>query len=487
MSALFGSIHALIGKVESALDHGKTNIALRIIHDFVERIVTEPTCTAQVFSSRDLDKLCLRIGQHNLSRLIIPCGNPPEGKGNRPLVVYLVSRLQRSGGHSRLILDFIRAQPEKNHLILSTEIGGSSDKDFILHVFAKDQSVRFVCAPAGNFESRLKWLQLALLGSQPEHVYLFNHHQDSVAAAALVPELTLTGSFCHHGDHHLCLGVHLSHLTHIDFHPMGYHHCRDELEISNQYLPLTFEDKQCVSYKTDFMTGGALVTATAARSNKVEIPYYVSYLDTIPRVLKTTGGRHVHIGRLTPWALRQIYSQMRKQGVPKDRFVYIKWTPSVWKTLQEYKADVYIASFPYGAGLTLIEAMGAGVPVIMHEHMYSRVLSGLELAYPEAFRWSNVDDLIIHLQTLSIGRLNHERYLSRQQYETFHRSEITNIYLNSPDFLSLKIPPLISDFKPRYDEWAAWIESQLNFRRLGYRLVYRAYRAIRRALRVNYL
>lgn len=474
------SVRSLISRAETALGRGSINIALRLVHNFVERIVTEPICAAQVFASHDLDQLCLRIGRQNLTSLAAPQDGPPPCRKNGPTVIYLVSRLQRSGGHSRLVQDFIRAQPEKNHLILSTEVGGPSDKDYFSQIFATDENVRFVRAPGGGFETRLRWLQSTLLISRPEHVYLFNHHQDSVAVAALVPELGIEGSFCHHGDHHLCLGVHMNHLTHIDLHPMGYHYCRDELGVDNRYLPLTFEDKRCLPVQTDFTHGGPLTTATAARSNKVEIPYYVSYLDTIPRVLKITRGRHIHIGRLTPWALRRIYSQMRKLGVQKDRFVYIEWTPSVWQTLQNQKVDVYIASFPYGAGLTLIEAMGAGIPVILHQHMFSRVLSGLELAYPQAFSWTDPEDLLRHMATLNPESLQHEKHLARERYEAFHHPQMLRDYLREPDTMQVTVPQLTSEFRPRHDEWAAWTERQLTLSRLAYRFAYRTWRRLRR-------
>lgn len=479
---MFNSIRALIGRAEHAIDQGQFNFALRIIHDFVEQIVTEPLCTSQVFASRDLDQLCLRIGRQNLSSLGVNQIDPWPHRTGRSRIVYVVSRVQRSGGHSRLVQDFIRAQPDKDHLIFSTGVGGPSDEDYLSKVYAHDDSVRFMSAPHTDLQSRLTWLQSMLAGSQPEHVHLVNHHQDSVAVAALVPELGLKGSFLHHGDHHLCLGVHLSHLTHVDLHPMGYHYCHDELGVDNRYLPLTFEDKHFVPAQTEFASGGYLTTATAARSNKIEIPYYVSYLDIIPRVLKVTRGRHIHIGKLTPWALRRMRAQMRKNGVSEDRLIYIEWTPSVWKSLQVHAVDVYIASFPYGAGLTLIEAMGAGVPVIMHQHMQSRVLSGLELAYPEAFCWADPEVLLSHLAALVPERLEFEKRLSRQRYETFHRPEILSAYLYDPDSTQLSIPPLSREFKPRYDEWAAWAESQLSFSRLAYRFAYRTGRRLRSLL-----
>lgn len=475
----YSSIRELVILAEGALLSGRIDDALRIVHDFVEQIITEPLCTAQVFASRDLDRLCLRIGQLSFKRLGARQVDPWIGQRRGPLVVYLVSRMQNSGGHSRLLEDFIRAQPNKDHLVLSTEIGGPSDRGASGRFSSPEGNVRVLFASRGNLQSRLTWLQSVLCASTPERVYLLNHHQDSAAVAALVPELGLRGTFVHHGDHHLCLGVHMEHLTHLDLHPMGYHYCRNDLGVDNSYLPLTFENECPQPEQPEVERGKRLITATSARSNKVEIPYYVSYLDIIAQILKVTCGHHIHIGRLTPWALRRIRNELHKNGIEQDRFVYIEWVPSVWRALQENGVDVYIASFPYGAGLTLIEAMGAGIPVIMHKHMYSRVLSGLELAYQGAFAWAEPEDLLMHLGALRPEGLKHEKNLSRRQYELFHRPEVLQAYLGDPDRFSMPTPPLSADFRARYDEWAAWAERQLTIRRFVFRFAYRAWRRIR--------
>lgn len=477
------SVRSLISRADNALQQDAINSALRLVHNFVERVITNPICTSQVFASRDLDALCLRIGRHHLARLKSSQGSLPRFVGDGNTIVYLVSRLQRSGGHSRLVQDFIRAQPSKNHLILSTEVGGPSDHDYFSKLFAAKGTVRFLRAPGGNLRARLAWLQGTLLATRPEHVYLFNHHQDSVAVAALVPELNLAGSFCHHGDHHLCLGVYSPHLTHLDFHPMGFHCCHDDLGIDNRYLPLTFEDKSAANTpQHPIRNTPEIRTATAARYNKIEIPYYVSYLDLIPEVLATTKGSHLHIGKLSPWALRRLRSNLSRRGIAADRLIYMEWTPSVWKTLEAHRVDVYLASFPYGAALTLIEAMGAGIPVIMHQHLYSRVLSCLELAYTEAFSWADPQDLLNHLAALTPERLQHERQLSRQRYTLYHRPEILQTYLADQQQTRLNIPPLRKDFKPRWDEWATWVDSQLTWSNLFRVNGFRALRKLRSLL-----
>lgn len=464
--------------IETAIQRGEINLALKKIHDLVESVIAEPIFTALLFGSYELDQWCLAIGQKNLANLPSFHRDVAANFDKTETVIFLVSRLQRSGGHLRLVQDMIRAQPEKNHLVISTELGGSSDKNFLLKLFAPEKNVRFRYSPSGNFEFRLSWLQSTLLGINIEHLYLLNHHQDSVAVSALVPDLGLKGTFIHHGDHHLCLGVCLKHLTHVDLHPMGFYHCRDELGLNNHYLPLTFEDKQSEPSATEFKLGGAITTATAARYNKVEIPYHVSYLDAIALILKATGGRHIHIGKLTPWGLNRIYKQMRKHGLSKNRFIYIDWTPSVWKTLQAYSVDVYIASFPYGGGLTLIEAQGAGIPIITHRHVHSRVLSGLELAYPEAFSWSYIEELLNHLAELTPSQLEIESGLARHHYETYHGSEILEEYLNSSHSWCLVPGPLVKTFKPRWIDWALCIQMQQSITQLVYRRIYRFLRKI---------
>jgi glycosyltransferase involved in cell wall biosynthesis len=453
-----------------------------LIHDFVELIITEPLCTSQIFGSKDLDNLCQRIGKANLTAIEKKNGDATVSDQDRPLVVYIVTKLQRSGGHSRVIEDFIKARPEARHIILSTELAGRSDADYLVSRLVKQVSIAFESVPKGNYQQRLNWLQKRLLEIHPNKIYLFNHHQDSVAVAAIQPEMGLDAYFYHHGDHHLCLGVYLSHLKHIDPHPMGYQNCRVVLGIENFYIPLTVEDKGANPSDWTFLNDHSITTCTAARSNKIEIPYFISYLDMVPQIMKTTGGKHVHIGRLSPWALHRIRREIKRCGLEHDRFVYTPWVPSVWKALHNHRVDLYIASFPYGGGLTLIEAMGAGVPVALHKHIYSRVLSGIDLAYPGAFSWRSPNELLDFCANLTPEYLEASSRSARLQYLKFHRREILEDCLGGSDQTTLTPGDLKDDFVPESDEWAYWMEKQVSFERVIRRGMYRTFRAIRAKL-----
>ncbi len=299
------SVLSISRRVVESIDNNDLDAALHLIHRTVERIITEPLCTSQVFGSKTLDDLCQRIGKASLAEIGRETAEATQRPPDRPVFAYIVTKLQKSGGHTRVIEDFIKARPEARHVILFTDLDGKSDAGYLSSGLAKQADVVMEHAPKATYRQRLTWLQTRLLQIRPKRAYLFNHHEDSVAVAAIQPEMKLDAGFYHHGDHHLCLGVYLSHLRHIDPHPMGYRNCRDALGIDNIYVPLTIEDKGARPADLPFLHDGTLTTCTAARANKIEIPYFVSYLDVVPKLLKATGGRHIHIGWLTPWALFQ--------------------------------------------------------------------------------------------------------------------------------------------------------------------------------------
>lgn len=454
----------------------KTNQALVELQNAVISIITNPLYTARIFDAPALDLLCADLGKLCLGQ----CSNAPKSAilMSTDTVVFVASRLQSSGGHTRVIQDFVRILPHKNKLLFVTEVPGLSDREKV-EPELNSLGAKVEWAPRGNLEKRLVWLQGRLVKLCARDVYLFNHHEDSVAVAAMQAVRNSKIHFYHHGDHHLCLGMHLEGAHHIDIHAFGFHNCRDNLGIKdNSYLPLVAQDLGNRPRTQPFMPDGKLTTCTAAGKNKLEVAHFVNYVEVIPQLLATTGGRHIHIGRLSFWARYKIKKTMHKLGVKSESFEYISWVPSVWKAIQELHVDLFISSFPIVGGKTLVEVMGAGVPLVVHDHPTSRFLGGVDMVYPEAFCWRYPQDLVAYCKKLTAPELLTQSVNAREHYLKYYRDDLLKKALVDGETCS---PPPLHPLPINIDllQEASNIRYHSGFRRIVYKFLYRSYKRLR--------
>lgn len=417
-------------------------ICLAKVEKLVDYLFCEPLTVGKIYGSRDLDAVCQQVGRRNLERLGLVA--PPAG--NPEVAVYIASKLQASGGHTAALLDTIRLSPKRRSIVVVTGVCGKTKRSAVSQRFSGIPNTELVYAPAGGHLAKLSWLQTFLHDVAPAIVWLFNHHQDSVAVAAVQPDRGYRLNFYHHGDDRLCLGVCLSFGTHFDTSPILFHHCRNVVQVEgNRYLPLVVADqretprpKRCSS---------ELVTCTAAGFNKVEVDYFVQYVDIIPRLLRITRGRHIHIGRLSPLARWRLRREMRREGVPLESFSYIPYVPSVWRALQDHEVDLYLASFPYGGGRTLVEVMGAGVPAIVHRHIADRMIGGLDMIYDGAPTWREPDELYELVRNIDRTFLVEQGLMARAWYEKYHRDTIVAESIANPN-APLDVPQLKPNYMP---------------------------------------
>lgn len=475
-SVLLEQVRNYIKNTAKSINCYKFNDALISVRNCVNYVITNPVYTSKLFESEVLDTLCAQIGRTSYQSFL------GEKKSSVQVqldtVVFVASRMQSSGGHTRVIEDFLRTLPHKNKLVLVTEVPGRSDREKVEpKLRALDAKVEW--AARGNLAKRLEWLQRRLIELRAGDVYLFNHHEDSVAVAAMQAVTDSQIHFYHHGDHHLCLGMHLKGARHIDIHAFGFHNCRTNLGISNNYyLPLVAQDLGNRSQSQSFMSDGKLTTCTAAGKNKLEVAHSVSYVEVIPQMLAATGGRHVHIGRLSFWAQYKIKRAMRKLGVKPEAFVYIPWVPSVWKALQEMRVDLFIASFPIVGGKTLVEVMGAGIPLIVHDHPTSRFLGGVDMVYPEAFCWRYPLDLLTYCKEITAAELVNQSTLARAHYIRYYHDDLLKKALLGGEVCT---PPPLHPLPNSIDvlQEAMNINYHSGYGRITYKRLYRAYKHFR--------
>jgi hypothetical protein len=434
---MYMTVDRLYACIRRHIECGDLEGALRQIKTFVELIVADDGCTARVFSSKDLDALCMEIGRLSLQYI---GGQAPVAEYDQKLTVWLATELYAAGGHTAVLQDLIEALPQRRHMVISTGIMGAIQRAVIEKRFA-GYDVELVWAPEGALLEKLSWLQRELLRLRPQQVFLFNHHQDVVAVAAVQPELQAQLCYYHHADHQLALGVHLPHALHIDPHNMGFFNCRDALGVSgNVYLPMTVPDRGGRSQDWVFARDG-MVTCSSGSLHKFETPYRYSYLEIVPQLLQTTGGKHVHIGPLSSVALGKIRAGIAAAGISLDKFIHVPLTPSVWQALLDHRVDVYLVSFPHGGGRASIEVMGSATPVVVHQHYRSRFLGGADMLYAEACAWENPSGLMEYLGKLSVLDIKRQSALARSHYEHHHRPELLNVALRS-DFTNLPAHPI---------------------------------------------
>lgn len=413
---MYKSIHAFENNVRNYIVRGQFEKALYAIQSFVEHIVYLPYGAGNILSSSILDELCQTIGAHFFQKT-------DQSHTGSDLIVYIATQLYTSGGHTAVIEDFIRYQPDKKHCIVMTDIFNLSDKKIIEQRFLQF-NVNFLWAPRDNLTTKLKWLQNTLINLQPQKVFMFNHHQDAVTVAAMQPNLVKELCFFHHADYELCLGVHLSHALHIDAQSLGFHNCRHKIGIKNNiYWPLVVADQNYDSARK-FLVEGKLITCSSGSPKKFEVPYDYSYIDLVPQILAATKGKHIHIGKLSKKSLEKIYNSLKRYNIPSDRFVHIPWVKSVWESLISQKVDVYLSSFPISGGRTTIEALGSGTPIIMHENYRSEYLGQVYMAYPQVLCWRQPHQLLTLLKEYNSENLKQHSFWAREHYEKYYAPEL---------------------------------------------------------------
>ncbi|MCK9353813.1 MAG: hypothetical protein M0P59_06605 [Gallionella sp.] len=474
--ALIRSIATLQETLDTQIAQGDLDSALHLIHRTVDQVFCEPINTAQIFGSKLLDEYCQKAGAINWRRIQNSAQPAHRNNESGNTVVYVASRLYDFGGHTPVVADIIRLGPSARSIILITGTVGATNLAAIRHRFEGLTQVSLECAPHGTFLEKLNWLQRKLLEFSPSTVWLFNHNQDSVAVAAVQPDAGYRLRYYHHGDHQLCLGVYLDYADHIDPHPMGFHNCRDHLGIqNNRYLPLTVKDHGAPPAKEARTSDAMLITCTAASRGKIEAPYFINYADVIPEMLHASGGKHIHIGPLSSMTLWRIRRAMRKLGVPDNGFVHIPYVRSVWDALHEYRVNLYITSFPYSGGRTLIEAMGAGVAVALHLHCRSRLLSSFDMAFEGAMLWRSPSELYKYVQQTDAETLRQQGKAARKKYLECYREEaLAGALINWEH--PLPPPPLLKGYTPDKLQQALDITNQVSFIGALHRVLCRAVR-----------
>jgi hypothetical protein len=405
---------------------GNVSAALQMIVDLVRHIRVRERSLGRVFSSKQLDELCLELGR--TMEISTPSAFDAEQS------VFLVTAVYKTGGHTRVLKDLIETDPGTKKVVLITNVteGIDASKPHIeekdVQEILTDNMAEYRIAPAASLSHRLRWLQTQLSALRPARTYILQHPFDAVAVAGCQPGLSGKFFYLHNCDHMLGLGVHNPCTVHIDFNAKSFYNCRDSEGTTNNVVwPLTslnVFDRPAES----FFFRDRLTTATCGGSQKFGrphlldvMPYRFPYEETVPVILGATNGLHIHIGALESDMEAGISAALSSAGIPSSRFMNIPFVPNLAKALRELKVDVYVASFPWGGGRASMEAMAAGLPIIVHSNYRSIFFTDENEVYPEAMSWRSPGELGSQLSSLNEADLRRHAASSFDFFVRHHR------------------------------------------------------------------
>lgn len=415
----------LKNNIEKLIVRGNTDQALSLLCQYTHDLTRNGQAPGKIFGSPLLDSLCQSIGKNILdgkSGSSQPAATASNGKSG---ILFLVTELYAIGGHSGVIEDLIDSygKASEKSTILFTDTFGTLNRKLVQQRYGHKAELLF--KPNGWSHSQtVMWIHDQVQQLKPAKTFLFNHMDDAIAVAAAQPNLPTELYFFHHCDHTFTLGLHLDHCRHLDFRQSGFWNCRQQLgKPGNRYIPLTSSNHSLRS-SAGFLKDGKPVTCTSGSPAKFSQPYEYSLAELIPQILSATGGQHIHIGQLDSQTIRKTLSLMEESGIKPERWIRIPYVESLSATLRERQVDIYLDSFAICGCKAVVEAMGAGIPVIVHKNYRSRLLSNVDLIYPEAFAWSAPSELVAKLPQYTKAQLELESNAAYTHFSKHHHPEV---------------------------------------------------------------
>jgi hypothetical protein len=376
------------------------------------------------FSSKFIDNICLQIGDENKVRLSAKgyLHTHSQESNYRVHDLYIATKLQVSGGLTAVLNDILSEGKMRSQALVITGVCGPTNLNEVKSKYFELSRISTYKLPPGGFVKKLTCLQSLIDNLRPRRIWLFNHPQDVVAISGIKNKADYRVIFYHHSDDRLSLAASLKFATHIDSNHENLKICKLRLKSKKIFfLPLCYNPPRKInSARFDNMN---FISCTAARDNKFLPEYEFSYAVIVCKLLLKKGGIHFHIGNLSSRMLKSIKCEMRRLGINSNRFVYEEYVDSIYNFLCEKKVNLYLTSFPYGAGRTSVEVMAAGVPILMHCSKLGNLFGGRSILYPSVMIWKNYNDFEKIIDNINSDLLFVQSKAARQHYNNFYTKE----------------------------------------------------------------
>lgn len=351
-----------------------------------------------------LEKACRHLARDSARR--DPPPTPSLGF-DRAANLYVVSELYQVGGHRALLERLIASRPHERHVVIFT---GALTRawDYGLARMAEIGAFALYPDREATLYDSYHWLRHRVMGMAAHRVFLLHHPQDVLATAAayeLAPRYGRRLYMVRHADTCPSLGGELTGATHLAIRREQVDLLKADLpELVCHALPLSHSSPSASprAARTGFFPNGVFTTTSAGGDHKFQTEGALGLPQMLCGIIRASQGRHLHLGAVSPVLQATCYAALESAQIPQDRLQFLGDVPSIRDTLDAHHADLFLASFPIGGGLTTSEVAAAGVPIALYDpgpqDPGARYRSGAGHRPAQALVWTSPEDLFAFLR-----------------------------------------------------------------------------------------
>ncbi len=347
-------------EVERELEEARTvetlEVALRRVIE-LRRELKAPDLYGLALQAPAFDALVPRVA-NRLQLKHVP------GARSNDNVCLLATAVYGTGGHTRVVADFIKGLPaDRKPVLVMSDVYDELQYRALLNDRNNNSGLgeRAVVITTGKtLIDRALQLYMTLLAMRPTRIVLLCHPMDIVALAAAWPFRNIV-EFVHHSDHFPAIGVGLPWADHVDLTYTCHKACLERSPAS-LYAGMSAVVGDPTEHKTNpkrlrFASCGSLHKFTGLMG--------LGWADYVIAALRRPGSEFFHIGPTTPEFEAAMRNALQKNGIDPARYHFHGFVESLPAELAKLGIDVYLSSFPEPGGKANLEAMAAGTPVII--------------------------------------------------------------------------------------------------------------------------
>lgn len=334
-----------------------------------------------------------------LSDVLVRTGAPASAQPVGENTLIIATEMYPVGGHSRVVADVARESPSPTVVLTDMFSSYRKTPDHLNWLLETLEYASVIVLPQPSLWAKCRALSLLTQRLQPRSILYFNHHQDPIPFVGTLGHAASRKTLVHHCDHNPSLGNTLAGIGHADFTDELAHTCAKHLHRETSVLPLYVSDAGKKSFEP--IEGNAFSVVTSGTHIKFARSGELALQRIAHTVLTHVRGQFFHIGPIDGEWVAEIKSHLESNDIDPTRFNALGSVPSLWTSLAQLDAHLYLGSAPVGGGRAAIEAQGCGYPVAFFRGSDPDSALAVDSVYAsKELGWGNLAELSTLLKSL---------------------------------------------------------------------------------------